>query len=85
MGFYLALSSVAYFSVFSFCLTYCVWGLHLAGCRFVNPVVFGVFPQWVRLVQWLVEGTGACVLVGGAGSFLSGGQGHVRWGVLWCL
>ena len=31
----------------------------------------------MRLVQWLVEGTGACVLVGGAESCLSGGQGHI--------
>ena len=28
-------------------------------------------------VGFLVEGTGACVLLGGAGSRLSGGQGHV--------
>ena len=29
-----------------------------------------------------MEGTGACVLLGGAGSCLSGGQGHVWWCVL---
>ena len=52
--FYLAPSSAAYFSVFSFCLSYCVWGLHFTGCRFVVPVVFGVCPQWLRLVQWVV-------------------------------
>ena len=34
-------SSAAYFCVFSFCLTYYVWGLLFAGCRFVVPVVFG--------------------------------------------
>ena len=38
----------------------------------------------VGCVGFLVEGTGACVLVGGAGSCLSGGQdatGGVFWGV----
>ena len=54
VGFYLAPSSAVYFSVFSFCLTYCVWGLHFPHCRFVVPVVFGVCSQWVRLVQWVV-------------------------------
>ena len=33
-------------------------------------------------VGFLIEGTGACVLVGGAGSCLSGGQGHVQLCVL---
>ena len=36
-------------------------------------------------VGFVVEGTGGCVLVGGAGSCVSGGQGHVRWCVLRCL
>ena len=52
-----------YFSVFSFCLTYCVWGLLFAGCRFVVPIVFGVCPQWVRLVQWPVYASWCTVLV----------------------
>ena len=30
-------------------------------------------------VGFLVEGTGACVLGGGAGSCLSGRQGHIQW------
>ena len=42
------------FLCLSFCLTYCVWGFLLTGCRFVVPVVFGVCSQWVRLVQWVV-------------------------------
>ena len=54
VGFYLAPSSAAYFSVFSFCLIYCVWGLLSAGCRVVVPLTSGVCLQWVRLVQWLV-------------------------------
>ena len=33
----------------------------------------------VACVGLLVEGTGACVLMGGAGSGLSGGQSHIRW------
>ena len=39
----------------------------------------------VAHVGFLVEGTGTCVLVGGAGSCLSGGQGHVHWCVSECL
>ena len=54
LGFYFVPSSAVYFSVFSFCLSYCVWGLLFAGCRFVVPIVFGVCPQWLRLVQWFV-------------------------------
>ena len=38
-------SSAMCFSVFSFCLSYCVWGLLFAGCRFVVPFVFGICPQ----------------------------------------
>ena len=39
----------------------------------------------VGCVGFLVEGTGACVLVDEAGSCLSGGQDHVWWCVLGCL
>ena len=35
----------------------------------------------VACVGFLVLGTGACILVGGAGSCLSGGQGRIRWWV----
>ena len=54
VGLYLAPSSAVCFSVVSFCLTYCVWGLLSSGCRFIVPIIFGVCPQWVRLVQWVV-------------------------------
>ena len=54
VGFYLAPSSAVCSSVFSVCLTYCVWGVLFAGCWFIVPVVFGVCPQWLRLVQWVV-------------------------------
>ena len=36
-------------------------------------------------IGFLVEGTGACVLVDEAGSCLFGGQDHVWWCVLGCL
>ena len=63
MGFYLAPSSAAYFSVFSFCLIYSVCGLLFAGCWFIFPVVFGVFPQWMSLTQWPVQASLWRVLV----------------------
>ena len=90
MGFYLAPSSAVCFCVFSFCLTYCVWGVLFTGCKFVVNVVFGVCPPVAKVgsvgcVGFLVEETSACVLVDEAGSCLSGGQDHVRWCVLRCL
>ena len=39
----------------------------------------------VGCVGFLLEGTGACVLMDDAGSCLSGGQDHIRWCVLGCL
>ena len=39
----------------------------------------------VSCVGFLVGGTGACILVGGAESFPSDGQDHVRCCVLGCL
>ena len=45
VGFYLAPSSAAYFSVFPFFLTYCVWGLLFACCRFIDPLTSSVCPQ----------------------------------------
>ena len=36
-------------------------------------------------IGFLVEGTGACVLMDEAGSCFSGGQNHIRWCVLGCL
>ena len=39
----------------------------------------------VGCVVFLVNGTGACVLVGEAGSCLSGGQDRIWWCVLGCL
>ena len=45
VGFYLALLSVTYFSVDSFCLTYRVCGLFSTGCRIVVPLASGIFPR----------------------------------------
>ena len=39
----------------------------------------------VGCVGFLMEGSGTCVLVDEAGSYLSGGLDHVRWCVLGCL
>ena len=39
----------------------------------------------VGCVGFLVEGTGACVLVDEAGSCLSGGQDSIQWCVFGCL
>ena len=39
----------------------------------------------VGCVGFLVEGTGVCVLIDEAGSYLSVGQDHIRWCVLVCL
>ena len=89
VGFYLAPSSAVCFSVFSFCLTYCLWSpfhrMHVRSsrCFWCLPPVAKVGS--VGCVGFLVEGTSACVLVDEAGSCLSGGQDRVRWCVLGCL
>ena len=60
--------------------------LQAAGSQF--PLFLVPYPRGkgsVACVGFLVEGTSACVLVGGAGSCLSGGQGCVHWCVLGCL
>ena len=90
MGFYLSPSSAAYFSVFSFCLTYCVYGLLSAGCRVIVPLASVVCPLVSEVgpgvsVGFLLGRTGACALVGGAESFPSDGQDHINWYVLGCL
>ena len=66
VGFYLVPLSVTqtYFSVDSFCLTYCVYGLLSTGCRIVVPLASGVCPLVGEVrpgacAGFLVEGTGA--------------------------
>ena len=56
------------------CSSHCFWSL---------PPVAKVGS--VVCVAFLVEGTGACVLVDESGSCLSAGQDRVRWCILGCL
>ena len=57
--------------------------VHSSFCFWCLPPVGKVHS--VSCVGFLVEGTGACVLVDEAGSCLSGGQDHVWCCVLGCL
>ena len=78
---YHVLSSASSFSVFSFYLIYCVWHLLSAAWMVAVPLIYGVCSPWVRFhmcfVKVLVVWTHACVLVNGAGSFLSDGQCYI--------
>ena len=56
---------------------------HSSSCFWCLPPVGEVGS--VACVDFLVGETGACILVGGAGSFPSDGQGCIRWCVLGCL
>ena len=90
MGFYLAPLCVGYFSVISFCLTYCVYGLLSTDCRVVVLFVFVDCPLLSEVgpgaCAGLLEGRpGACALLGRAESFPSNGQGGIWWCVLGCL
>ena len=75
--------SGTYFYAVSFFLAFCIFGFLSAGCRILIPLVSGVCPlvgeddpgAWAG---FLVEETGACPLVGRAGSCPSDGQGHVK-------
>ena len=83
MGFYLLPSFATYFSVISFCLTFCVHGLLSTVCRIIVPLASGVCPLVGEVgpgacAGFLLGETGACPLVGGAGSCPSDGQGHVH-------
>lgn len=82
MGLYLVSSSGIYFSVVSFCLSFCVCGLS-AGWRLIAPLPSGVCPLVGEVgpgpcAGFLMRRTAACPLVVGAGSCPSGGQGHVK-------
>ena len=57
--------------------------VHSSHCFWCLPSVGKVGS--VGCVGFLVEGTGACVLVDETGSCLSGGQDHIWWCVLGCL
>ena len=67
-GFHLVLSSATYFSIVSFCLTFCVCDLLSAGCRIIVPLASGVCSLLGKVypgacVGFLMGGTGACPLV----------------------
>ena len=68
--------SWSYFSAFSFCIDFCVVSfLQVIGLWLL--LVLMSAPLWLKLVQglaagFLLEGTGACPLVGGTGSNPSG-------------
>ena len=89
VGFYLAPSSATYFSVASFCLTYCVYGLFSTGCRVIVALASVVCPLVGEVgpgacVGFLVGGTGAYTLVDRAESLPPMGRassGDVFWGV----
>ena len=89
MGFYLAPASAVCFSVFSFCLTYCVLGSPFHRLQVRSSRRFWCLAPVAKVgsvgcVGFLVEGTGACVLVDEAGSCLLVGRttsSCVFWGV----
>ena len=90
LSFYLSPSSVTYYSVISFCLTYCVYGLLSSDCSILVPLASVVCPLVSEVgpgtyVGSLVRGTGACNLVRGTESFPSDGQDGIRWCGLGCL
>ena len=63
VDFYIVPSFTIYFSVITFCITFCVCGLLSTGCRIVFPLACGVCP----LVGEVGPGTCAGFLVGGTG------------------
>ena len=55
VSFYLVLSFAKFFSVVSFCITFCVCGLLSRSCRIIVPLASGVCPWWVRLLNGIVK------------------------------
>ena len=62
---------------------FCSLQVHSSHCFWCLPPVTKV--DSVGCVGFLVEGTGACVLLDEAGSYLTGGHDHIWWCVLGCL
>ena len=81
-GFYLDPSPAWYFSVFTFCLIFCVWCLLYSGYRDV-VLASGLCPWWVRLVGGLcrLRGGGVCVWVLADGGDFPSVSGDVMWHV----
>ena len=77
MGIYHVPLPVEYFPAFSFCSDCCVWGALSVGWKFVVPLYCEACSLWVGLVacqDLLVKEAFVSVLMGGAGSLLSGVQ-----------
>ena len=78
MGFYHVPLPAEYFSAFSFCLYFCVWGAFSVGSKFMVPLNCGVFPVGgvglVACQDFLAGGACIRVLLSLAGSILSGVQ-----------
>ena len=69
VGFYVPPSSASYFSVISFCLTYCFYVLLSTGCRVIVPLASVVCPLVSEVgpgacAGFLVGRPGACAMVG---------------------
>ena len=79
----LHISLSSYFNLLCLGSPFCRLQVRSSHCFLCLPPVGEVGS--VTFVGFFVEGTGACVLVDGAASCLSGGQGHVQWCVLGCL
>ena len=89
VGFYFALSSAVYFCFFILLNLLC-FGSDFCRLQVRSSHCFWCLPQLgkvgsVGYVGFLVEGSGACVVVDEAGSCISGGQDHVHWCILGCL
>jgi len=86
LGFYFASPSATYFSVISFCLSYCFYGLLFTGGRVLFPFASVVSPLVGEIGpgacgSFLVGGLSACALAIGTEPFPSDKQGV--WGCLW--
>ena len=55
VDFYHVPSLAGYFSVFSFCSAFWVWGALSSSWKVVIPFICGFFSMWVGLDQWLVK------------------------------
>ena len=87
VGFSFAPSFATYFTVISFCPTYCLRGLVSTGCRVVVHLASGVCPLVgavgpVACLGFMLGRTGACSLAVGAESCPSECQGCIRTCVL---
>ena len=80
--FYFVTSFAVYFSVVSFCLTFCVHGLLFENCGIVVPLAYGVCLFKGEVGPGTSAGrwgrTDSCPLVGEVGSLSSDVKDHVK-------